>query len=207
MAEEIEFEFDVVATLPTKDASEGVIVDALFEAGCDDAVVGLGAAGLVAVGFTRTGADADTVIGEAVKQVMAALPKGSRLREVRPDLVSLAEIAAHLGVTRQALQKRELPPVSLGGLYRVTEIKSALDQRPGKLAAALKSSHGWFASAPTAQNINAIVSLDQIESRRAGSSRKTRSWSVIRDIDARLGSIPGRTLGESRRRQISAGKT
>ena len=40
-----EFEFDLVFALPDKTADEDAILDALYEAGCGDAVVGLGAAG------------------------------------------------------------------------------------------------------------------------------------------------------------------
>ena len=38
-----EFEFDLIFALPRKDLDQDAILDALFEAGCDDAVVGLGA--------------------------------------------------------------------------------------------------------------------------------------------------------------------
>ena len=85
-------------------------MDTLFEAGCDDALVGLGASGLVGLGFTRGGEDAEVVISTAVKQVLSALPVGAQLREVKPDLVSLADVAARLSVSRQALQKRDMPP-------------------------------------------------------------------------------------------------
>ena len=41
------FEFDLVFALPNDAADEGAILDGLYESGCDDAVVGLGAPGLV----------------------------------------------------------------------------------------------------------------------------------------------------------------
>ena len=92
---ETEFEFDLVCALP-EEADEGAILDALYEARCDDAVVGLGASGLVGLGFTRAGRDAEAVISETVKQVMTGLPDGTKLRKVRPALVSLADVAARL---------------------------------------------------------------------------------------------------------------
>lgn len=161
MADEVEYEFDIVVSLPKGADDEDVILDALFEAGCDDAVVGLGASGLVGLGFTRVGVDAELVISEAVKQVLAALPTGSQLREVKPDLVSLADVAARLQVTRQALQKRDMPPPSLGGLYRASEMLPALEDQPGKVRDALDAARGWFASASAAQKINARASLEQ----------------------------------------------
>jgi hypothetical protein len=161
MAKDIEFEFDIIVSLPKGHDDEGAIADALFDAGCDDAVVGLGASGLVGLGFTRAGDDAEAVINGAITQVLSALPEGARLREVKPDLVSLADVAARLSVSRQALQKRDMPPPSLGGLYRASEILPALEGQPGKVRDALESARGWFAAASAAQRINARASLGQ----------------------------------------------
>ena len=155
---ETEFEFDLVCALP-EDTDEGAILDALYEAGCDDAAVGLGTSGLVGLGFTRAGQDPEAVIAETVKQVMTGLPDGAKLREVRPDLVSLADVAARLKVTRQALQKRHMPPPSLGGLYRASEMPPYLDAVPGKLRDGFRAAQAWFAAAPGAQQVNARISL------------------------------------------------
>lgn len=155
-----EFEFDLVFALPRKDLDQNAIVDALFEAGCDDAVVGLGAQGLVGLAFTRGGEDAETVIADAVKAALSALPEGTKLREVKPDLVSQGEVAARLRVSRQALQKRDLPPPSIGGLYRASEMFASLDAQPGKVKDALRGARSWFAAAPAAQRMNARLSLE-----------------------------------------------
>lgn len=160
MTPEIEFEFDLVIALPADALEHDVILDVLFEAGCDDGVVGVGAAGLLGLGFTRVGTDAEAVISATVAQVLSALPKGAHLREVKPDLVSLADVAARLHVTRQALQKREMPLPSLGGLYRAAEMLPFLQVQPGKVKDSLASAQGWFAAAPAAQRINARLSLD-----------------------------------------------
>lgn len=159
MVKDVEFEFDIVVALPKGAEDEDAIMDALFEAGCDDAVVGLGVSGIIGLGFTRAGEDAEAVISEAVTQVLSALPKGAQLREVKPDLVSLADVAARLSVSRQALQKRDMPPPSLGGLYRASEMLPALEAQPGKVRDALEAARGWFASAAAAQKINARASL------------------------------------------------
>lgn len=159
MTPETEFEFDLVVALPADAPEEGVLLDALFEAGCDDGVIGVGSAGLLGLSFTRPGMDAEAVIAATVDQVLSALPAGARLREVKPDLVSLADVAARLQVTRQALQKRDMPPPSLGGLYRAAEMPPYLERHPGKAKEALASARGWFASAPAAQKINAKMSL------------------------------------------------
>src|SRR5690606_15233456 len=99
MTAETEFEFDLVVALPAGAADESAVLDALFAAGCDDGVVGVGSAGLLGLAFTRSGGDAEAVIAATIAQVLSALPEGARLREVKPDLVSLADVAARLGVT------------------------------------------------------------------------------------------------------------
>lgn len=158
-----EFQFDLVFALPAGNADEASILDALFEAGCDDGVVGLGNSGMVGIGFTRVGTSAEPVIRDAVSQALSALPKGSRLREVKPDLVSLADVAARLNVSRQAMQKRQMPPPSLGGLYRASEMLAYLEKQPGgKVQEALTSARGWFSAAPAAQKINANISLEML---------------------------------------------
>lgn len=159
MVKDVEFEFDIVVSLPKGAEDEDAIMDALFAAGCGDAVVGLGASGIIGLGFTRAGEDAEVVISDAVTQVLSALPTGAQLREVKPDLVSLADVAARLSVSRQALQKRDMPPPSLGGLYRASEMLPALEAQPGKVRDALEAARGWFASAAAAQRINARASL------------------------------------------------
>ena len=159
MSDVREFEFDLVIALPAGERDEDAMLDALFEAGCDDAIVGTGAAGLVALGFIREGADPEAVISGAVEQALRGLPDGAVLREVRPDLVSLADVAARLQVSRQALQKREMPPPSLGGLYRVTEMVRYLEGQPGKIRDGLEKAAAWFAAAPAAQKINSHLGL------------------------------------------------
>ena len=159
MAAEREFEFDLVFALPEGTADEGALLDALYEAGCDDAAVGVGASGLVGVGLTRSGRDPEAVIRETAERLIAALPAGTRLREVRPDLVSLADVAARLDVTRQALQKRPMPPPSLGGLYRASEMPPCLDGATGKTRDGLHAARAWFAAAPGAQRVNARLGL------------------------------------------------
>ena len=100
---EREFEFDLVFALPEDGPDEDAVLDALHKAGCDDAVVGLGRPGSVGLAFIRTARDPEAVIVEAVRQAAAALPEGAELREVRSDLVSLADVAARTQVEPQAL--------------------------------------------------------------------------------------------------------
>lgn len=160
MTEAEGFEFELVFALPEGGWEAEGLTDALFEAGFEDALIGLGAPGLLGLALVRAGEEAEAVITDAIRDALAALPRGSRLREVKPDLVSQGDVAARLRVTRQALQKRSLPPPSLGGLYRATELFAALESRPGKVREAVRQARGWFAAAEAAQRINARLSLD-----------------------------------------------
>ncbi len=158
---EREFEFDLIFALPEDASDEGAILDALYEAGCDDAAVGLGRPGSVGLAFIRTGQDPETVIVETIGQALAGLPEGAELREVRPDLVSLADVAARMQVTRQALQKRPMPPPSLGGLYRASQMPDRLLAVRGKLRDRYLASRAWFDAAPGAQRVNAKIGLGE----------------------------------------------
>ena len=163
MAAEREFEFDLVFALPEDAVDEGAILDALYEAGCGDAAIGLGAPGLVGVGITRSGKDPEAVIAATAKQLLKECPEGTMLREVRPDLVSLADVAARLKVTRQALQKRRMPPLSVGSLYRASEMPPYLDAAAGKIQEGFRAAQAWFAAAPGAQRVNARIGLNEFE--------------------------------------------
>ncbi len=69
-------------------------------AGCDDALVGVGQPGRIALDFTREARSASEAVLSAIKDVQRAIP-GARLIEAGPDYVGLTEVAEMVGVTRQ----------------------------------------------------------------------------------------------------------
>ena len=77
---------------------------ALLRAGCDDATIGVGRPGRIALEFTREGRTAAAAVKSAIRDVTRAIP-GAELLEVSPDYVGVTEIAAALGVSRQAARK------------------------------------------------------------------------------------------------------
>lgn len=79
-------------------------LDRLFEAGCDDATVGLGHPGQVALAFCREATSALEAIHEAATQVRSALPT-AELTEASPDLGGLSDVAELVEVSRQNLRK------------------------------------------------------------------------------------------------------
>jgi hypothetical protein len=161
------FEFDLVFSLPDDGLDPITFSEAIYDAGYSDAVIGTGQPGTVAVALEMQGHDAEGVIIESARRILAVLPNGSSLREVRPDLVSLAEVAGRLGIQRQALQKRKMPPPLAGGLFRVTEIAAELlrSEEHRKARFRVDQARAWFAAGHGAQRINARLALGALDPR------------------------------------------
>jgi predicted DNA-binding transcriptional regulator AlpA len=100
----MEYEFTLKFALPTDHQSVDKIVERLGEVGCEDALVGIGQAGRIALEFTRDAASAKTAIFGALAAVKTAIP-GAKLLEVTPDFVGLTDIADCVGVSRQNMRK------------------------------------------------------------------------------------------------------
>jgi hypothetical protein len=98
------YEFTLKFALPPEEADHAAVVERMGAAGCDDALVGIGQPGRLALEYLRKAASADRAIAESLAGVRRALPE-ARLIEVAPDLVGLTDIAGLLGVSRQAMRK------------------------------------------------------------------------------------------------------
>ncbi|MBS1089958.1 hypothetical protein [Gluconobacter wancherniae] len=167
MAEQ--FEFELVFELPEGEHDAFSLFNVVFEAGFQDALVGTGRAGLLGVELEVEGDDAEGAILETARALIKVLPAGTVLREVCPDLVSLADVAEKLKVKRQALQQRKMPLAVAGGLYRIDEvIKVVMEAEKPKegqrrprfnLAAASK----WFRAGPAARRVNAQLTMREID--------------------------------------------
>ena len=99
-----EYTFTLVFAVGGRDADADAVVERLGAAGCDDAVVGMGKRGRLALEFTREAENAARAVGSAVSNVRWAVPDAV-LSEASPDLVGLTEVASLLGVTRQNVRK------------------------------------------------------------------------------------------------------
>lgn len=80
------------------------LVERLGAQGCDDALVGTGLPGRLALEFTREADSADAAVRSALADVQRAVPDAT-LIEVSPDLVGLSDVAALVGVSRQNMRK------------------------------------------------------------------------------------------------------
>lgn len=99
-----DYDFILKFELPDHDTDPEQFVDALYESGCDDASVGIGQQGRIALNFIRQSESALDAILSAISDVKKAIP-GVKLIEATPDLVGLTDIADILGFSRQNMRK------------------------------------------------------------------------------------------------------
>jgi hypothetical protein len=100
----MEFTFKLSYQLSGDDADPDALVERLGEAGCDDALIGIGQPGRIALEFTREADNAFAALTSALADVKKAAPT-AKLIEAGPDLVGLTDIADVVGVTRQNMRK------------------------------------------------------------------------------------------------------
>jgi hypothetical protein len=99
-----DYDFILKFDLPDHDTDPEQFVEALYESGCDDASVGIGQQGRIALNFIRQSESALDAISSAISDVKKAIP-GVKLIEATPDLVGLTDIADILGFSRQNMRK------------------------------------------------------------------------------------------------------
>jgi len=98
------FEFTLKFTLPDNSIDPGEYIEKLGEEGCDDALIGIGQAGRIALKFDREAESAFAAIASAVAAVKRAIP-GATLVEATPDFVGLTDVADIVGCSRQYMRK------------------------------------------------------------------------------------------------------
>lgn len=99
-----EYDFTLKFSLPNIEADAEAYVEALAEAGCDDAIIGIGQKGKIALQFYREAENAYEAILSAIREIKSVIPS-AKLIEATPDLVGLSEIADIMGVSRQNVRK------------------------------------------------------------------------------------------------------
>lgn len=94
-----EYQFTLVIS---GDVDSDDAIDALFEAGCDDATIGT-VDGVGYADFVREASSFGEAVGAAIKQVESV--PGLQVRRVEPDdLVTMTEIAERLGRSRESVR-------------------------------------------------------------------------------------------------------
>jgi len=135
----MEYVFALKYQLASDDRNMDDIVERLGEAGCDDALVGIGLPGRLALEFTREAESAEAAVRSALADVQRAIPS-ARLIEATPDLVGLTDAAELVGVSRQNMRKLMLThsgtfptPVHEGSsvLWHLADLLSWLQSKGG----------------------------------------------------------------------------
>lgn len=135
----MEYDFTLKYQLAVDDCDLDQIVERLAEAGCDDATIGVGQPGRIALVFARESATAVQALLSALEDVRRAVPS-ARLVEAAPDFVGLTDVADVAGVSRQNMRKlmlshaAEFPiPVHEGNpsVWHLSDVLTWLNTRGG----------------------------------------------------------------------------
>jgi hypothetical protein len=98
-----EYSFTLKFNFPDARIDPACYIDRLYEAGCDDALIGIGKQGCIYLDFIRSAASAFDAISSAIFDVKKVIPDAS-LIESTPDFVGLTDTAKILGCTRQNIR-------------------------------------------------------------------------------------------------------
>ena len=98
------YEFELKFSLPKTSQKPEFFVERLGEAGCTDALVGIGQTGRIAFYFSRDARSAFEAVLSAVNNIKKTIPEAT-LIEAAPDIVGLSDIADILGYSRQNIRK------------------------------------------------------------------------------------------------------
>jgi len=99
-----EYEFTLRFDVSRVAAGLDECVEVLGGAGCDDALIGIGIPGRLALIFARESESAEDAVLSALRDVVTALPDAV-LVEAMPDFVGITEVADLVGKTRQNIRK------------------------------------------------------------------------------------------------------
>ncbi|MBW4049455.1 MAG: DNA-binding protein [Proteobacteria bacterium] len=131
-----DYEFTLKFALPGSD-DPAAYVEALAASGCDDAVVGIGKRGRIALNFIRSAASSDDAVGSALRDVHKAIP-GAKFIEAIPDLVGLTDVAELVGCSRQNMRQIidfDFPTAVHDGnpeLFHLTEVLTWMEESKHK---------------------------------------------------------------------------
>lgn len=132
-----EYQFTLKFALGDPEADIDELVERLGEAGCTDALVGIGQPGRIGLDFTRDANSASEAVLSALADVKRAIPD-ALLVEAAPDLVGLTDIAKLLGFTRQNMRKlvvqasSNFPPPVHEGTPTIWHLSTVLDWLKGR---------------------------------------------------------------------------
>ena len=171
-----EYDFILKFRLPEADADPEQFVDALAGAGCDDATVGIGQRGRIALNFTRNARSALDAVRSAVRNVKRAIP-GVQLVEASPDFVGLSDVADLVGCSRQNIRKLMVTnsatfPIAVHeGTQSLWHLRPVLE---------------WFAETQKRPIDRALIEVSEVTMKVNIASDVRRAAGVEKDIEAML---------------------
>lgn len=133
----MEYVFTLKYQLADPDCDMDALLERLEDAGCDDALVGIGRPGRLALEFSREADSAEEALHSALADAKKAIPS-AKLIEASPDFVGLTDIAEIVGISRQAMRKLVLAhrktfpiPVHEGSvsIWHLAEVLAWLESR------------------------------------------------------------------------------
>jgi|SRR5690242_5732039 len=171
-----EYDFILKFRLPETDVDPERFVDALAEAGCDDATIGIGQRGRIALNFTREARSALDAVRSAVRDVKRAIP-GVQLVEASPDFVGLSDVADLVGCSRQNIRKLMITnaatfPVAVHeGTQSLWHLRPVLD---------------WFAETQKRPIDRALIEVSEVTMKVNIASDARRVSDMEKEIEALL---------------------
>lgn len=162
----MDYIFTLKYQLSANDDDLDGIVERLGAGGCNDALIGVGQAGRIAMEFTREAASAGDALISALSDVKRLLPE-AKLIEAAPDFVGLSDVAEVMGMTRQNIRKLMVkhsasfpPPVHEGSaaVWHLADVLAWL-----KAKGAYQIAPGVAEVAATAKQVNLARSAPQLE--------------------------------------------
>jgi hypothetical protein len=126
-----EYEFTLKFKLPDSNTDSEIYIDRLYESGCNDALIGIGKKGYLALDFIRESSSAYEAIFSAIQDVRKVIPLAD-IVEALPDFVGVTDVANLLGCTRQNVQKliskdnSQCPPAVYGGAQSIWHLAELL---------------------------------------------------------------------------------
>lgn len=177
-----EYEFELHYGLPAQSTDPEVYLDALFEMGCDDALIGAGRLGTLALDFTREAESANAALRSAMQNVADAIP-GARLIAAAPDLVNLSEMT-------RLMEKSEVASISRQAMrkYAYGEVKKVT--QPFPLSSVFTESPLWHVD----EVLGWLMCNGKVE--REDRARHLQEISrSVRDLNASLEYARGRVRG------------
>jgi uncharacterized phage-associated protein len=95
-----EHDFTLTFNLEDPQADPGDFIEKLYEGGCDDALIGVGNKGYIALNFIREASSRNEAICSAIKDVQKVIPSATLIEEP-PDFVCLSDADQIIECTQQ----------------------------------------------------------------------------------------------------------